>query len=294
MIVYWDAPPKPEVFKEFPEFKIITKEQLGVNTFIEPEAWVCDPLVKVDHCEMFPSIKYLVTPSTGVNHIDLKKCEENLVKVISLTDDRAGLDTIRASSEFTLLLILMGLRKGAFKMWRKYIRDDDVMRGFELYGKKVGFVGYGRIGKNVAQWVQAMGAEWDYYDPAYKSGGQRELKRLFANSDIVVISCALTEETRGMINKRHLAKMMKGALLVNTARAEIINENDLLEFADRKEQIYAADVLHGEVTGDHVNSKLLQLPNCIITPHIAGTTYESQEKAARIALGLLRKELECL
>lgn len=292
MIVYWDAPPKPEVFKDFPEFTIVTQAQMGVQTFLEPDAWVCDPLIKVDHCETFPSIKYLVTPSTGTNHIDIEKCEENGVKVISLLDDREKLSEIRASSEFTFMLMLMGLRKGAFRMWRAYHRDDDLMRGFELYGKKVGIVGYGRIGKNVARWSQAFGAEWDYYDPQFRAGGQKNLMRLFANSDIVVISCALTEETHGFITSKHLSKMRKGALLVNTARAEIIKEKDLLEFAERKEQIYATDVLHGEVSGDHVGSKLLHLPNCIVTPHIAGTTYESQDKAARIVLGLLRKEYE--
>jgi D-3-phosphoglycerate dehydrogenase len=281
MLVHWAAPPKPEVFKDFPEFKIVTT-RIG-----KPEAWVCDPLVQIDNVPS--SVKYLITPSTGTNHINVKG-----VKVLSLLDDRAGLDEIRASSEFTFMMILMGLRKGVPRQWRKYKRDDDLMRGFELYGKKVGIVGYGRIGKNVARWVQAFGATWDYFDPALRNHGQKDLKRLFGNSDIVVISCSLNNKTRGMITSRHLGKMRKGALLVNTARAEIIREKDLLEFAEKKEQIYAADVLHGEVTGDHVNSKLLHLPNCIITPHIAGTTYESQEKAARIALGLLRKELECL
>jgi len=294
VLVYWDAPAKPEVWKDFPEFTFVTKLRAGTLRMFEPEAWVCDPLISVDHCEQFPSIKYLVTPSTGTNHIDLKKCEDNLVKVISLLDDRDGLEEIRASSEFTFMMILMGLRKGAFRQWRKYYRDDDMMRGFELYGKKVGIVGYGRIGKNIARWCQAFGAEWDYYDPKYREHGQQDLKKLFRHSDIVVISCELNNQTKGMITSKHLRQMKKASLLVNTARAEIINEKDLLEFAEQKEQIYAADVLHGEVTGDHVNSKLLHLPNCIIQPHIAGTTYESQEKAARIALGLLRKELECL
>ena len=94
-----------------------------------------------------------------------------------------------------------------------------------------------------------------------------------------------------MITKEHLGLMKPGAILVNTARAEIINESDLVEWAKKGMNTYATDVLHGEVTGAHVNSPLLHMANVIISPHIAGCCYESQEKAARIALGLLKKEV---
>ena len=254
--------------------------------------WICNPsanfTISAGHLAQMPELKAIITPSTGRNHIDMRACERAGVKVLSLLDDREGLNTIRASSEFTFQLILHALHR-PFQQWKTYERDDDLMRGHELYGKRVGIVGYGRIGKNIARWVTAFGAYYKTYD-VYDD--KKDLKKLFRTCDIVLISCALTDETMGMITKEHLGAMKPGAILVNTARAEIVNETDLVEWAKKGLQLYAADCLHGEVTNEHVNSELLSLGNCIITPHIGGTTYESQEKAARIALGLLKKEVE--
>ena len=258
----------------------------------EATYWICNPsenfIISYEHISRMPNLKAIITPSTGTNHIDKQACKERGVKVLSLLDDRVGLNEIRASSEFTFQLILHALHR-PFQQWKQYHRDDDAMRGHELCGKYVGIVGYGRIGKNIAKWCTAFDARWDYYDPAYK---RSNIKDLFKSCDIVVLSLSLTEETIDFITKEHLELMKPGAILVNTARAEIVNEKDLVEWAKKGLCCYAADVLHSEVTGKQINSQLLDLPNCIITPHIAGTTYESQEKAARIALKLLRNELD--
>ena len=245
------------------------------------DAWVCDPLKPVTRPLLeLTGVRYLATPSTGTNHIDLEACKDLNIKVFSLLDNREKLNCIKASSEFTFWLILSALRLGGFRQWKHYDRNDDFMRGNELYGKKVGLIGYGRIGKNVARYCQAFGAEWDYYDPAHKKYGN--VKRMF-KSDIVVICCSLTEETRGMIKDE-----LDGfeGILVNTARAEIIDEAALLKWTEKGR--YATDVLHGEVQGI-TDSPLLHRSNVIVTPHIAGTTYESQEKAARIVLDLLEE-----
>lgn len=253
--------------------------------------WICNPsenfIISNIHLDLMPNLKAIITPSTGTNHINVAACEKRGVKVLSLLDDRVGLNEIRASSEFTFQLILHALHR-PFQQWKMYMRDDDVMRGRELCGKYVGIVGYGRIGKNIAKWCKAFGADWDYYDVYCK---KNKIYKLFKNCDIVVLSLSLTKETVDFITKEHLELMKPGAILVNTARAEVVKEQDLVEWAKKGQQCYAADVLHGEVTGHHVNSELLHLGNCIITPHIAGTTYESQEKAARIALKLLRNEV---
>ena len=250
------------------------------------EVLIPDPLKWVQLDE-YPKLRLIVTPSTGTNHIDLNECERRGIKVLSLLDDRFGLDMITASSEFTFLLMLMALRHGAWRQWKRYERDDDMMRGHELHGKKVGLVGYGRIGKNVANYCTAFGAKWDYADPQYRTGDN--LLAIFEDSDIVVICCSLNDETKGMITRKHLNALRPGAILVNTARAEIIREEDLITWARQKKNVYATDVLHNE-TMAYVSSPLLGLSNCIITPHIAGTTYESQQKAMQIALRLAERE----
>ncbi len=264
------------------------------------DAWICNPNTNaiIDQRTLYgmSSLKYLITPSTGTNHIDMDACESLGIKVLSLLDDREGLNTITASSEFTFMLILMALKKmkdvliaqggSRHRLWH---RHEDTMRGHELSGKKVGVIGYGRIGKNIAGWCVNFGAATAPHDP-YVMDKAYGLRSMFQLCDIVVICCSLTDETEGMIDRPLLESMKKGAILVNTARGEIVNEQDLVSvLRDRKDILYATDVIAGEPTNEHINSPLLSLPNTLITPHIAGTTFESQEKAMRIALTLLEK-----
>lgn len=267
----------PQLYREV-GFQYVLDRPLAEVLIPNPLYWV--------GLNNFPKLKIIATPSTGLNHIDLEECARRNITVLSLLDDREGLNQIRASSEFTFQLMLHALHR-PFQQYKKYVHKPE-MRGHELYGKYVGIIGYGRIGKNIAKWCTAFDADWDYYDPKYKPGN---LGKLFSRCDIVVISCSLTEETEGMITSKYLETMKPGAILVNTARAEIVNERDLVNWAKKGLNTYAADVLHGEVTGNHVKSELLQLPNCIITPHIAGATVESEEKAIKIIFKLLRKEL---
>lgn len=248
------------------------------------EVLIPDPLKWVD-LDAYPKLKAIVTPSTGTNHIDIAECNKRGIPVYSLLDDRPALNEISASAEFAFWHILNALRHGGFRQWNKYQRDDDVMRGHELQGKKVGLIGYGRIGKRLAKWLTAFDAKWDYADPKHRTDDNK--MHLFETCDIVVICCSLTDDTRDMITLEYLSKMKPGAILINIARAEIIRENDLKIWIQKGQNTYAADVLHGEVHNTH--SDLLKNPNCIITPHIAGTTYESQQKAMQIALKLAER-----
>ncbi|MHA1962152.1 MAG: NAD(P)-dependent oxidoreductase [Candidatus Thorarchaeota archaeon] len=277
--------PKKHLGHVLKEYEHVFRFSDSVGT---AEYWVPNPsrnsIIGITHLRSMPRLSHISTPSTGLNHIDIKACQLRNVKVLSLLDDRKGLNEIRASSEFTFYLILSALRLGGFRMFDTYMRDDDIMRGRELYGKSVGIVGYGRIGKNIMKWTTAFGADCDYHDI-----GLDKFDKMF-EKDITVISIPLNEETKGLITKKHLDLKPPGSILVNTARAEVIKKTDLEKWVKKGDCVYATDVLHNEVTGKHVESPLLKLTNCIVTPHIAGTTIESQEKAARIALGLLRKQ----
>lgn len=241
----------------------------------DPTRWV--------ELDKYPKLEIIATPSTGTNHIDLAACEKRGIRVLSLLDDREELAEIRASSEFAMWHILNALRGGGWRQWRKYDRRPEIMRGRELYDKYVGIVGFGRIGQNIGKWLSAMDVAWIHYD---KHLGAERLLGIFAECDVVLISCALNDETRGMITEKHLSRLKKSAILVNIARGEIIDERALDKWTE-KGGLYAADVLSAEVLGN-VTSPLLSRSNCIITPHIAGATIESERKALRIALQLLR------
>jgi len=244
--------------------------------------------------EAFPNLKLISTPSTGSNHIDRRFFADRGIAVRSLLDNRPRLESIRASSEFTLLLVLSSLRKirTAFleldqQRWR---HCEDAMRGSEVIGRKVGIVGMGRNGSNVARWLTSMEAEVRYYDP-YKNdrpGKVDSIEQLFAESEVVVLTVVLTEETEGMVDRSLLEKLPRGAHLINTSRGEILNEPQLADFLNEREDVaFAADVVTGEVVGRPFESPLYRLyqeNRITLTPHIAGATLESQTKAAVGAL----------
>ena len=229
--------------------------------------WVCDPLggeIAELHLLQFQNLKVLATPSTGTDHIDAFACKRLGVKVLSLLDDRQGLETISASAEFTFKLLLDALR---------------LLPGRELQGKKVGIVGRGRIGRRLLRWLSAFEPSGFFHDPAVTASVP--LNWLFANCDAVIICCALNEGTVGMITEDLLRSMKRGAVLVNTARAKVVVETALLSVTNERPDIRVAV----DVT-DYPEQ--LAARGAIVTPHIAGNTFESRTKAARIILNLLK------
>ena len=219
----------------------------------------------------------IATPSTGDDHIDREALEAHGVKVFTLRDDRAALDEIRASSEFTFLLLLLGLRGGPQIFGTKHRGEP----GNELYRKLVGIIGFGRIGKNIERWCEAFGADVAIYDPplGYFYWG---LEHIFRECDAVVICCTLDDETRQMIGRPLLERMKPNAVLVNTSRGEVLVEEDLIAvIGERPDLRVMLDVLEGELEWRHLNSSLWNLAT--ISPHIAGHTLESERKAQEIA-----------
>lgn len=266
-------------------------------------AWVVNPgqrfVVDDGVLALYPALRVLVTPSTGRNHVDARACASRGLSLLSLLDDRGGLEEIAASAEFTFLLLLNTLRRldvatreVSERRWR---HREDLLRGHELSGKLVGLVGLGRIGRRLARYCAAFGARVVYHDPYVTEAAlaARPLEVLFEECDAVCVCCALTAESEGMITESLLARLKPGACLINTARGEVVDEKALVAvLAVRPDLRVGLDVLGGEVTDSHLASPLLALHDAgriVITPHIAGATVESQTRAARIALGLLRR-----
>lgn len=291
MKVLWSAP-----YEAFPRNRVYDDLEFLFEEG-DCDVWVVDPIREVtsEQIESKPSLKLIVTPSTGTDHLPLamwKQKPRRKVDYLCLLDDREGLEKITASSEFTFLLILAALRRfhvGYLQLKSKRPRDEHVFRGNELQGKNVGLVGYGRIGRNVARYCLAFGANRvRYYDPYVRLSVK--LDDILQQSDIVVICCAFTSETERMIRKEHLEMLPEGAVLVNVARGEVIDQLGF-EFVlgKRPDLRVALDVLPGEAIGKHLDNPILDHPHVICTPHMAGITQESQEKAARIVLGLIEQ-----
>ncbi len=159
-------------------------------------------------------------------------------------------------------------------------------KGNELAGKKVGMVGFGAVGQTIANLLTPFPCEIRYYDPFYTAPEETykkmALDELFRTSDIVAIHLPVTPQTEGMIDRKLLSLMKPDAIFVNTARAAVVNRDDLIEVVT-KGKIRGAilDVFDHEPP-DAKDYELIHHPNVLATPHIAGATHEVEDHHADI------------
>ncbi len=169
------------------------------------------------------------------------------------------------------------------------------MTGHELFGKTLAVLGVGRVGKEVIKRACAFGMAPVGYDPYWDEAfaaqyGVRHaatIDEAVSDADIISLHMNLSEENRGFINKAFLAKLKKGAVIINTARGGLINEADVAE-ACRSGQLggYGADVLEHEP--QRPGHPFAEIDNILITPHVGSRTFESVERQAmRATLNLV-------
>ena len=237
------------------------------------------------------NLKVISTATTGLNHVDVQYAEEKNVRVLSLKDEKNFLEGIHATAELTWALILSLIRKvsqGAQSVI-KGEWDRDSFKGRELHGATLGIVGFGRIGKKVAKYGLAFGMKVITYtkDPFVQVDEVSlvdSLSTLLEKSDIISIHVPLDSTTRMMFMEKEFDSIKRGALLINTSRGEVIDEDSLMEAIQSGYLAGAAlDVLNGEAALiQKRNSKIIEFARnddrLIITPHIGGATFESMEK----------------
>jgi D-3-phosphoglycerate dehydrogenase len=272
-----------------PSDRILSREEL-INEARESDglilAWYC---IDKNLLNNLSKVKIIGWHAAGLDGVDLKAATE--AGVVIVYPPGANADSV---AEYTLGLILSATKRipKADTLAKLTIWDFQLYRelyertifGIELKGKTLGIIGLGEIGSRVARLAKPLGMKLFAYDPyispekAKKYGVKLvTLENLLKESDIITIHCQLTEETRGMINKKTIGLMKDGVYLINTARGAIVNENDLYNALRRKKIAFAAlDVLSKEPP--QPDNPLLKLDNVIITPHIAGYTPEALGK----------------
>ncbi|WP_438462263.1 NAD(P)-dependent oxidoreductase [Marinomonas sp. PE14-40] len=248
--------------------------------------------VKLDSSllEKAKKLKYICCNVTGTDHIDEKYAEAMGVKIISLKGEVEFLDGIHATAELTwgLLLSLIRSITGAtnsvdFGEWNR-----DEFFGSELFGKTLGVVGYGRIGKKIAKYGNCFGMRVVYYDvKTILSEGEEthvSLNELLSMSDIISLHIPLNKYTENIFNYDLFEKMKKKPILLNTSRGGIINDAALINALENDiVRGVALDVLNGEVDSDFQTTNPIlnyakNKAHVLITPHIGGVTKESWEK----------------
>ena len=236
-------------------------------------------------------VKLIALRSAGYNNVDVKSAfgKIHVVHVPAYSP--------YAVAEHAAALLLTSIRRihKAYNRTRDYNFSLNGLTGFDLHGKTVGVVGTGRIGRIFIDICRGFGMKVIAYDkfPAPDSGiDYVSLDELFEKSDIISLHCPLTEESRHMIDAAAIEKMKKGVVIVNTSRGALIDAEALLEGIKARKvgaaclDVYAeeADVFFedrsGHILNDELLSRLISMPNVIVTSHQAFLTEEALNNIA--------------
>lgn len=258
--------------------------------------------------KQFPNLKLIALRCVGFNHIDTDYCKKHNIQVVN----SFGYGNITVA-EFAFALLFDVSRK----VTRAYINlkdgelSKDFYTGFELNGKIIGIIGTGAIGAEAIRIAKGFGMNILGYDPFPKKEliekyqvKYVELDELLKNSDVVSLHSPLTENNFHMINEEKINLMKPTAVIINTARGELIDSKALYN-ALSENKIFGAglDVLEAEnmitqpgsildfdyLTDDYIrqtliNERLLKLHNVVVTPHIAYNSKEAKERIVKITM----------
>ncbi len=256
--------------------------------------------INTELLKMVPRLKYLCSPTTGHNHIDMDELVNRSITLLSLQGERDFLMSIRATPEHTLGLVLALLRnyRQAFLSLGNNRWDRDSCRGYELYGNTVGIIGFGRVGYILNSYLQAFGAEVYYYDndPNVVSDTASrcdDIDELVGSCSIIVLCASYSKDNGVLLQSLHM-RLMSGKYFINTARGELVDEDALLDYIIRDHFAgVATDVIDSEC-GDNRLRQWLDAAdgkNVIITPHIAGATYNSMHATEEFIVNKLKSEV---
>ena len=250
--------------------------------------------VNLNILENANSLKFIGRLGVGLDNIDTENCKIKNIHVQPATGMNA--DSVAeyvVSSSMSLIKKIPILHDGTVKgNWPR-----TTIKSAEINGKSIGIVGFGTIGRKVADYSLKNNLNVLAYDPYIKELNENEndyklssLEDIFQNADIISLHLPLTEETKNLINKSSFSKMQKQPIIINTSRGSVVNENDLIEaYNQNLISGFALDVFENEPITNDLYEKIKPDMNCILTPHISGVTTESNIKVSNF---IVKKTIE--
>jgi D-3-phosphoglycerate dehydrogenase len=250
-----------------------------------------------DLIEQAEKLKIIIRAGEGTDNIDKKKCKEKNIKVANTPGANNN-----SAAEHAFSLILSSLRKTpqANESMKSGKWEKSKFMGNELWKKTVGIIGFGRIGQILAKRLQGFEPNILFYDPFVKDSDIPNTKRIetieeiFKQADVVSIHVPLMDATRNLISKSQLDCLKDNCLLVNASRGGIVKESDFIEFMQdertKERGVRAAfDVFDTEPLPS--GSKVTELDNVILTPHIGASTEEAQIRVGQMVIHQLKEFL---
>ena len=290
---YQDTPGPHHALLESQGFEIVRErgplpESAMLELSGEFDAFLCgdDAITRAVIDKSLPRLKVISKYGIGLDKIDVAYATEQKLPVLNTP----GVNhTTVAEHTFGLLLgITKKIIENAVDVSAgKWVAGWKKPVGHEILGSTMGIIGLGRIGKEVATRAKAFGMSVIAYDPYFDEAFAAEhgvkrcatMDEVLLGANVVSLHCFLDENTRGMINAEKIAEMKDGVIVLNCARGELVETEDIAAaLVSGKVGGYGADVLDEEPP--RAGHPLFTAPNCVITSHIASRTYESVERQA--------------
>lgn len=246
--------------------------------------------LKKEALEKAASLKYLCVAFTGVDHVDTSYCQEKGIAVSNC----AGYST-ESVAELTFGLILSLYRKLAEAGTATHEGKTNAgLMGIEIGGRKFGIIGTGAIGQRVADLAHAFGAKVYGYNRSHKGTGieYTDLDTLLSTCDIVSVHLPLTPETHHLLNKEKLSLMKSDAILINTARGGVIDNEALAQLLTEGKIAGAGIDVYDTEPPLPADYPLLQAPNTVLAPHVGFDTEEAMARRAVIVFDNLTSYLK--
>ena len=238
--------------------------------------------------ELSESVKIISNFAVGFGNIDLEATKKRNIVVTNTPDVLTD-----ATAEIAMLLILGAARRASegllYAKNKNWKWSADFLIGKQLQGSRLGILGMGRIGRAVAKLAKAFGMEIHYHNRSKLNSDlemgaiyHSSIKSLFSVSDILSINCPATKETKNIINKETLEYFPPGAIITNSARGDMIDDEALVQaLINRKIYSVGLDVYKGE---PNLYSGYLNQPNVFILPHLGSATKKTRTAMADLAI----------
>ncbi|KPV46440.1 MULTISPECIES: NAD(P)-dependent oxidoreductase [Acidiplasma] len=236
------------------------------------------------------NLKIIARAGIGVDNIDTDYAEAKNIKIVY-----APGSSTESVVEITLAMMVMGARDLVKGIENTRKNDFTKLKGFELAGKTLGILGYGRIGHAIADAARAFNMNFIAYDPypvEYQDFVKKvTLEDLLKNSDVLSINVTMRKDSPYILNDQELSMLKKGVIIVNTSRANAINGRDMLKYLrDGTIKSFVSDVFWHEPAREDYEFEMLKMPNVLITPHLGAQSAEAQKRIAIMTAENILKE----
>jgi (S)-sulfolactate dehydrogenase len=249
--------------------------------------------------DLAPKLKVVGRLGVGLDNIDVAACAARGIEVCSARGANAT-----SVAEYAIAMAMVLLRRRAYLDTHRLVAGEwpreELGRGVELAGKRLGIVGLGSVGGTTARKARALEMRVVASDPYLPEGHENwnlaekvSLDDLLAGSDVVTLHCPLNEETRGLIGTREMARMRRGAVLINSARGGIVDE-EACAASLRSGHLGGAalDVFDDEPIRTEAGKRFAGIPNVILTPHISGVTAEANHRVSFMTVESVTRVLD--